>query len=296
MRDHLMEELQPLRPYFHSRVSVVAPVRLPLGRLRLSTSPRSTGSPAVKKTIGIVFVAAFAARAEGVVGATITATWRRTSSTADAGNLLFRPSAQRYAIATFWPALHPVAFNPTRYARSRTAYASGESLRMNPTVGIFAGCCARAASGHTAAPPSIVMNSRRLARNSIQKIPVESMTAVSSMQVRAAHSNSFDHLVGAREQHRRNFESDALCGPQVDHQLELRRLNDRQIGGPGAFEDATCINPNQPVRLGVAWSVASQATGFGGLAKVIQSRDPMVIGQCQRLIAPADQEWIGVHH
>src|SRR5262252_6185903 len=59
-----------------SRVSVVAPVRLLSGRLRLATSPRSTGSPAVKKTIGIVFVAAFTARTEGVVGATITATWR----------------------------------------------------------------------------------------------------------------------------------------------------------------------------------------------------------------------------
>jgi hypothetical protein len=31
---------------------------------------------------------------------------------------------------------------------------------MNPTTGI-AGCWARAASGHAAAPPSSVMNSRR---------------------------------------------------------------------------------------------------------------------------------------
>jgi hypothetical protein len=31
----------------------------------------------------------------------------------------------------------------------------------NPITGI-AGCCARAASGHTAAPPTSVMNSRRL--------------------------------------------------------------------------------------------------------------------------------------
>jgi hypothetical protein len=28
-------------------------------------------------------------------------------------------------------------------------------------TGTFAGCCARAASGHAAAPPSNVMNSRR---------------------------------------------------------------------------------------------------------------------------------------
>jgi len=32
----------------------------------------------------------------------------------------------------------------------------------------LAGCCARAASGHAAAPPSSVMNARLLARNSIQ--------------------------------------------------------------------------------------------------------------------------------
>src|SRR5262249_2138919 len=58
-----------------SKVRVGAPVRLLSGRLRLVTSPRSIGSPAVKKTIGIVLVAAFAARTEGVVGATMRATW-----------------------------------------------------------------------------------------------------------------------------------------------------------------------------------------------------------------------------
>src|SRR5262249_37834166 len=205
---------------------------------------------------------------------------------------------QRVSICTLRPMVQPDSASVCKNAPMRAcdSASSDENGKSTPMRRIFSRWCARAASGHAAAPPSIVMNSRRLARNSIQKIPVESMTAVSSMQVRAAHSNSFDHLVGAREQHRRNFESDALCGPQVDHQLELRRLNDRQIGGPGAFEDATRVNPNQPVRLGVAWSVASQATGLGALAKVIQSRDPMVIGECHYVIAPADQEWIGVHH
>jgi hypothetical protein len=61
---------------------------------------------------------------------------------------------------------------------------------------------ARAASGHAAAaPPRRAMKLRRsifaLLRNSIQKIPVESMIAVSSIRVRSAHGNSLDHLVGA---------------------------------------------------------------------------------------------------
>jgi hypothetical protein len=37
---------------------------------------------------------------------------------------------------------------------------SADWLWRNPTTGI-AGCCARAATGHAAAPPSIVMNARR---------------------------------------------------------------------------------------------------------------------------------------
>ena len=53
---------------------------------RLATSPAETGSAAVEKTIGIVVVAAFAASADGEPAAPITATCRRTSSAANAGN------------------------------------------------------------------------------------------------------------------------------------------------------------------------------------------------------------------
>jgi hypothetical protein len=42
--------------------------------------------------------------------------------------------------------------------------STGDVLRRNPTTGIAA-CCARAASGHAAAPPSSVMNSRRFTRS-----------------------------------------------------------------------------------------------------------------------------------
>src|SRR6266481_1270397 len=63
------------------------PVRLPPGRFRLATRPNWTGSDPIRKTIGIVGVAAFAASAARVaLPVVITLTRRRTSSAASAGN------------------------------------------------------------------------------------------------------------------------------------------------------------------------------------------------------------------
>jgi hypothetical protein len=70
----------------------------------------------------------------------------------------------------------------------------------------------------------------------------------------------FDHLVGAREQHRRDFETKRPGGRQIDDQLELTRLHDRQVSGVGALEDATGIDADLTIRIRNVGSIAHQPT------------------------------------
>jgi hypothetical protein len=50
--------------------------------------------------------------------------------------------------------------------------------------------------------------------------------------------NSFDHLVGDREQERRNLDADRLSRPKIDDKLKFGRLLHRQIARFGALENA----------------------------------------------------------
>jgi len=72
------------------------PLTLPPGRARLAMSPVPTGSPAGAMTIGIWFVARFAACTAGVWEATMTSTFRRTSSAAKSGRRVCFPSAPQF--------------------------------------------------------------------------------------------------------------------------------------------------------------------------------------------------------
>jgi hypothetical protein len=57
-----------------------------------------------------------------------------------------------------------------------------------------------------------------------------------------ASRNLFDHLVGDRQQIVRNFNAERSRGLKVDHELELRHLQNRQVSRLLAFEDATDID------------------------------------------------------
>src|SRR5262245_2205579 len=103
---------------------------------------------------------------------------------------------------------------------------------------------------------------------------------------------SFDHLVRAGEQGRWDFEPDAFCGAEIDHQLEFRGLDDGQVGRLGTFEDAARVNADEAIRLSVDWSVTDEAADLCELAPAVQCRNPIMVGERHDLLASTEQEWI----
>src|SRR5436190_12735855 len=103
----------------------------------------------------------------------------------------------------------------------------------------------------------------------------------------------FDHLVGLSKKRRRNRYAEGFHRLQIDHELELGGLNDRQICRLGAFENPAGVDADLTIRIRNARSVAHQATNGGGLTKLINRRHRVTGCQRDDLTASAEQERIG---
>src|SRR6516164_5361667 len=101
---------------------------------------------------------------------------------------------------------------------------------------------------------------------------------------------SFDHLVGDGEQPGRKAEAEYLGGVEVDHELELGRLHDRQIGGLLALENPASVDTGLAICVGKARSVAHQAANFRILAPGIDRRHLMVRRQRNELYATVEEQ------
>jgi hypothetical protein len=60
--------------------------------------------------------------------------------------------------------------------------------------------------------------------------------------VRTSRRLTFDHLVGGRKQGRWDRKTKQPCDLSVENQLELRRSQDREVCGLGAFENPPGID------------------------------------------------------
>src|SRR5712672_1958701 len=105
--------------------------------------------------------------------------------------------------------------------------------------------------------------------------------------------SSFDHLVGAGEQRGWHSEAEGLGGRQIDHELELGRLLDRQIGRLGALENFSGVLASLAICSANVGSVAHQTTGCDELTREVNRRDRVARRTCYELKAPTEENRIG---
>src|SRR5215510_8376616 len=143
--------------------------------------------------------------------------------------------------------------------------------------------------------PSTHPNSRsRCMKGVIHGLVVEGVAAPSSvMTSRRLTRSPRRRRLAARERH---LEAERLRRFQIDHQLELGRLQDRQVGGLFALENPPDVIASVAIGIRKIRSVAHQAADGGVLASRINSRDGMAGRQCNDLLPSIQKENVGVDH
>src|SRR5439155_4418206 len=104
---------------------------------------------------------------------------------------------------------------------------------------------------------------------------------------------SFDDLVGAGEDRRRDRQAERRGSLEIDDQLECGWLLHRQIGWLGTLEDLPDVNADLTPCAGEARSIADQAARCGEIAKLVDRRNGMARRQGHELLAPVVEKKIG---
>src|SRR6267378_6972118 len=84
-----------------------------------------------------------------------------------------------------------------------------------------------------------------------------------------------DHLISPQQQRRRDREAERLGSFEIDYELELRRLLDRQVGWLGAFEDSVDVSRRLPELTREARPERQQTAGVRIFPPLEDCRQPV---------------------
>src|ERR1041384_1860946 len=224
-----------------SGASAANPVMLPPGLARLATNPLPTGSVSCAMTIGIVEVDSFTTRVTVGPAETIASTLRRTNSAAISRRRSGFPSAERHSIMMFLPSTYPSSRRPWRNASVRAVMAEAGASSWNPMRGIF--ICAWT---------ELTVASEIAVSSEAEIVPNFEFIADLS-------SRLSNHLVRSCQHVGRNSQPDLLGGFEIEQQIELQRLFDRQLGRFGALENLVDKDRRAPKQIICVHAVHRQA-------------------------------------
>jgi hypothetical protein len=106
----------------------------------------------------------------------------------------------------------------------------------------------------------------------------------------AATASLFDHLVGGRQNRRRNCKTQRLCGFEIDHQIEFRRLLNRQISRLGSSRDEIDVLCGTTLHHGEAWSVGQQSARVHDFAKAEHRYNPIAQREVREAVPVTKKE------
>src|SRR5829696_8795567 len=85
-----------------------------------------------------------------------------------------------------------------------------------------------------------------------------------------------DHLIGLSLERQRNGEAERPSGVEIEYELHLSRLQDREVGWLFSLEHSGGIGSSLPIDRGKIGAVANETAFDGKLAKLVHRRNAVL--------------------